>query len=61
MQRTARLIYLDSSALVKLVIKERESADLAAYLVAAPMRASCSLAASRTLPSKAGSSAADMT
>ena len=44
MQRTARLIYLDSSALVKLVINERESADLAAYLAAAPMRASCSLA-----------------
>ena len=44
MLRIDDLVYLDSSALVKLVISERESADLTGYLAAQPLRASCALA-----------------
>ena len=39
-----RVVYLDSSALVKLVISESESAALRRYLRAEPLRASCVLA-----------------
>ena len=42
--RTGDVVYLDSSALVKLVITERESEALKDYLVARPVRASCALA-----------------
>lgn len=38
------MVYLDSSALVKLVVVERESAALRTYLRAEPRRASCALA-----------------
>jgi predicted nucleic acid-binding protein len=38
------VIYLDSSALVKLVVREPESAALRGYLRADPERASCALA-----------------
>lgn len=38
------MVYLDSSALVKLVVKEKESAALRRYLRADPQRASCALA-----------------
>jgi predicted nucleic acid-binding protein len=38
------LVYLDSSALVKLVVAERESAALRRYLRSTPQRASCALA-----------------
>jgi predicted nucleic acid-binding protein len=38
------VVYLDSSALVKLVVAERESAALRRYLRAEPRRASCALA-----------------
>ena len=38
------MVYLDSSALVKLVVAERESAGLRRYLRAEPRRASCALA-----------------
>lgn len=38
------MVYLDSSALVKLVVAERESAALRAYLRAHTVRASCALA-----------------
>lgn len=38
------MVYLDSSALVKLVIAERESGALRRYLRTAPQRASCALA-----------------
>lgn len=38
------MVYLDSSALVKLVVAERESAALRRYLRAEPRRASCTLA-----------------
>lgn len=38
------MVYLDSSALVKLVIAERESSALRRYLRREPMRASCTLA-----------------
>lgn len=38
------MVYLDSSALVKLVIAEPESAALRRYLHAEPRRASCALA-----------------
>jgi predicted nucleic acid-binding protein len=40
----ANIVYLDSSALVKLVVAERESAALRNYLRAHPQRASCALA-----------------
>jgi len=39
-----RAVYLDSSALVKLVVRERESAALAAYLATRPVRITSSLA-----------------
>ena len=38
------MVYLDSSALVKLVVAERESAALRRYLRSTPQRASCALA-----------------
>jgi predicted nucleic acid-binding protein len=38
------MVYLDSSALVKLVIAERESSVLRRYLRREPQRASCTLA-----------------
>lgn len=38
------MVYLDSSALVKLVVAERESAALRSYLRTQPHRASCALA-----------------
>lgn len=38
------VVYLDSSALVKLVVAESESAGLRRYLRAEPHRASCALA-----------------
>ena len=38
------MVYLDSSALVKLVVAERESATLRRYLRGEPERASCALA-----------------
>jgi predicted nucleic acid-binding protein len=38
------VVYLDSSAIVKLVIAERESAALRRYLRKEPDRASCALA-----------------
>lgn len=38
------MVYLDSSALVKLVVKEAESAALRTYLRAEPVRVSCALA-----------------
>jgi uncharacterized protein len=38
------VVYLDSSALVKLVVAERESAALRRYLRGEPHRASCALA-----------------
>lgn len=38
------MVYLDSSALVKLVVAERESAALRRYLRSQPQRASCALA-----------------
>ena len=38
------MVYLDSSALVKLVVAEPESTALRRYLTAEPDRASCSLA-----------------
>jgi predicted nucleic acid-binding protein len=38
------VVYLDSSALVKLVVAERESAALRRYVRAEPRRASCALA-----------------
>lgn len=38
------MVYLDSSALVKLVIVERESGALRRYLRSRPRRASCALA-----------------
>ena len=40
----AELVYLDSSALVKLVVRERESGALRDYLAGRPQRASCALA-----------------
>jgi uncharacterized protein len=42
--RSRTVVYLDSSALVKLVIAERESAALRRYLRSQPQRASCGLA-----------------
>jgi len=41
---SARAVYLDSSALVKLVVRERESNDLTAFLMRHPIRVSCELA-----------------
>ena len=38
------VLYLDSSALVKLVVREPESAALRSYLRATPSRVSCALA-----------------
>jgi len=38
------MVYLDSSALVKLVVAESESAALRRYLRGEPLRASCALA-----------------
>ncbi|MBA2463124.1 MAG: type II toxin-antitoxin system VapC family toxin [Actinobacteria bacterium] len=39
-----RLVYLDSSALVKLIVREAESAALAGHLRQRPQRVSCALA-----------------
>ena len=44
MTTSAEVVYLDSSAIVKLVIEEAESAELATYLRAWPKRASSALA-----------------
>jgi predicted nucleic acid-binding protein len=41
---SADTVYLDSSALVKLVIQERESADLATFLAQRPVQISSALA-----------------
>ena len=38
------MVYLDSSALVKLVVVERESTALRRFLKKEPLRASCALA-----------------
>jgi len=43
------MVYLDSSALVKLVVRERESRALRAYLRREPERLSCSLARTEVL------------
>lgn len=43
MRTSADLVYLDASALVKLVIRERESDALAAFLRTYPGRISCAL------------------
>jgi predicted nucleic acid-binding protein len=42
--RSPTVVYLDSSAIVKLVVAERESAALRRYLRARPQRVSCGLA-----------------
>ena len=44
MLTSADLIYLDSSALVKLAVREAESAALVSYLGDRPARVSCALA-----------------
>lgn len=43
------MVYLDSSALVKLVIAERETAALRSYLREEPVRVSCALARTEVL------------
>jgi len=43
------MVYLDSSALVKLVVRERESRALRAYLRREPERLSCNLARTEVL------------
>ena len=55
------MIYLDSSALVKLVIAEPESAALRRFLAAEPDRASCSLARVEVLRAVRGHGAAALT
>lgn len=44
MPTSAETVYLDSSALVKLTIREQESSDLERFLVHRPTRVSCALA-----------------
>ncbi|HEX8917543.1 MAG TPA: type II toxin-antitoxin system VapC family toxin [Chloroflexota bacterium] len=44
MLTNAKAVYLDSSALVKLVVRERESEELIAFLTHHPIRISCDLA-----------------
>lgn len=44
MRTSAELVYLDSSALVKLIVRELESDALAAFLRPYPRRVSCALA-----------------
>lgn len=44
MQTSADAVYLDSSALVKLVAQERESRALASFLTSRPHQISCALA-----------------
>lgn len=44
MRTSVSAVYLDSSALVKLVVHERESEPLKTYLTAHPTRVSCTLA-----------------
>ncbi len=44
MQTSGKSVYLDSSALVKLVVQEAESVQLAQSLVDRPWRVSCALA-----------------
>jgi predicted nucleic acid-binding protein len=55
------MVYLDSSALVKLVIAEPESAALRRYLGAEPERASCGLARVEVLRAVGGHGAAALT
>src|SRR5262249_26963833 len=55
------MVYLDSSALVKLVIAEPESAALRRYLRAEPERASCALARVEVLRAVRGHSAMALT
>jgi predicted nucleic acid-binding protein len=55
------MVYLDSSALVKLVIAEPESAALRGYLGGEPERASCALARVEVLRAVRGQSAAALT
>lgn len=44
MRSNPEAVYLDSSAIVKLVVQESESAGLAAFLQDRPQRVSCALA-----------------
>jgi uncharacterized protein len=55
------MVYLDSSALVKLVVVEAESAALRRYLAGEPDRASCSLARVEVLRAVRGHGAAALT
>jgi predicted nucleic acid-binding protein len=55
------MVYLDSSALVKLVVVEPESSALRRYLGAEPDRASCSLARVEVLRAVRGHGAAALT
>jgi uncharacterized protein len=55
------MVYLDSSALVKLVIAEPESTALRRYLDSEPERASCALARVEVLRAVRGQSAAALT
>jgi len=55
------VVYLDSSALVKLVVAERESAALRGYLRAEPRRASCAVARVEVLRAVRPHGAAAMT
>jgi hypothetical protein len=55
------VVYLDSSALVKLVIGEPESAALRRYLRGEPERASCALARVEVLRAVRGQGAAALT
>lgn len=55
------MVYLDSSALVKLVIAEPESAALRRYLGDEPARASCALARVEVLRAVGGHGAAALT
>jgi predicted nucleic acid-binding protein len=52
------VVYLDSSALVKLVIAEAESSPLRRYLTGEPERASCALARVEVLRAVRGSGSA---
>ena len=49
MPANAEIVYLDSSALVKLVVREAESSDLEAFLAQRPARVSCALARTEVL------------
>lgn len=55
------MVYLDSSALVKLVIAERESPALRRYLADEPERASCALARVEVLRAVRGHGSAALT